>query len=61
MMNVVLVALGAACAFARPDWRDLKNYTFEKFVADFKFDVNTGNMKLVMNYVASDIFILFNL
>jgi len=43
-MNVVLVALGAACAFARPDWRDLKNYTFEKFVADFKFDVNTGNM-----------------
>jgi len=41
-LKAFLLFVAAALATARPTWRDLHNYTFENFVADFKLKYQTG-------------------
>lgn len=42
MFRSFLVALSLALVTAKPSWRDLKNYSFEQFVADYHQDLTAG-------------------
>eukprot|EP01006_Ploeotia_vitrea_P031905 TRINITY_DN64193_c0_g2_i1.p1 TRINITY_DN64193_c0_g2~~TRINITY_DN64193_c0_g2_i1.p1 ORF type:complete len:375 (+),score=16.01 TRINITY_DN64193_c0_g2_i1:36-1160(+) len=44
MFQSVFFALfvAASVSAARPDWRELNNYTFDKFVSDFKLNYKAG-------------------
>jgi len=42
-LKAFLVILAAAFATAKPTWRDLHNYTFEKFVEDFQLKIQAGS------------------
>jgi cathepsin L len=43
MMRSLFIALCVAAVAAKPSWRELKGYTFEQFVADFKMDYKAGS------------------
>jgi cathepsin L len=42
MLKNFLFALSVALVAAKPSWRELQGYTFEKFVSDFHIDVKAG-------------------
>ncbi len=47
MQALILLSLLAVAA-ARPNWRDLENYSFEAFVNDFKFDWKVKSSEYLM-------------
>jgi len=41
-LKAFLLLVAAALAAARPNWRELHNYTFDKFISDFKLNYKNG-------------------